>query len=125
MFSLRVHVWIQTTASQFEGLRGRRRKRQLSFTLVIVVYSFVGRLYSDVAKTTLNNFRPVGTAFSGESPKPGLFCSSAATVARFFHVEIFWLVGESNTKFARHIPCCAWSAIKWITRSVYNYITPL
>ena len=55
----------------------------------VVVYSFVGRLYSDVAKTTLNNFRPVGTAFSGESPKPGLFCSSAATVARFFHVEIF------------------------------------
>ena len=50
--------------------------------------------------------------------KPGPFCSSSATLARFFHVEIFWLVGESNTKFARHIPCCAWSAVKWITRQV-------
>ena len=37
--------------------------------------------------------------------KPGPFCSSAATLARFFHIEIScrWLVGESNNKFARHI----------------------
>ena len=32
--------------------------------------------------------------------------------------NIFWLVDESNTKFARHIACCAWSAVKWITRQV-------
>ena len=39
----------------------------------VVVYNFVGCLYSDVAKTTMSNFRPVETAFSGESPKPGPF----------------------------------------------------
>ena len=39
--------------------------------------------------------------------KPGPFCSSATTLARFFHVEIFLLVGESSTKFARRISCCA------------------
>ena len=50
--------------------------------------------------------------------KPEPFCSSAAFLAKFFHVEIFWLVGESNTKFARHIAFCAWSAVKWITRQV-------
>ena len=55
----------------------------------VVVYKFIGCLYSDVAKTTMSNFRPVETAFSGESPKPGPFCSSAATLARFFHVEVF------------------------------------
>ena len=38
----------------------------------------------------------------------------------YLHVEISWswLVAETNTKFARHIACCAWSAVKWITRQV-------
>ena len=58
------------------------------------------------------------TAFSGDSRTPGPFCSSAATLARFFCVEIFSLVGESNPKLARHIACCAWSAVKWVTRQV-------
>ena len=31
IFSLRVHGWIQTTVSQLAGVRGCRRKRQLSF----------------------------------------------------------------------------------------------
>ena len=31
IFSLRVHGWIQTTVSQLVGVRGCRRKRQLSF----------------------------------------------------------------------------------------------
>ena len=82
------------------------------------VVVFVQCFSIDVAKTSISNFGRVGTAFSGELHKPGPFCSSAATLARFFHVEIFWLVGESNTKFARHIACCAWSAVKWITRQV-------
>ena len=43
--------------------------------------------------------------------KPGQFCSSAATLARFFHVEIFWLVGESNTKF--HVISLALRDRRW------------
>ena len=53
------------------------------------------------------------------SQKPGpYFFSSAATLTSLFLVEIFLLVQESNAKFARHIACCAWSAVKWITRQV-------
>ena len=106
-FSLRVHGWIQTTVSQLAGVRGCRRKRQSS-----LIQWDVGCLYTDVAKTSISNFRRVGTAFSGNSHKP--FCSSAATLARFFHVEIFWLVDESSTKFTRHIACCTWSAVQWV-----------
>ena len=58
------------------------------------------------------------TAFSGDSCTPGLFCLSAATLARFFCVEIFSLVDERSTKFARLIACCAWSAVKWVTLQV-------
>ena len=58
--SLRVHGWIQTTVSQLAGVRGCRRKRQLSF-----LYN----VSSDVAKTSISNFRRVGTAFSGELPQ--------------------------------------------------------
>ena len=80
-------TWIQTTVSQLAGVRGCRRK----------IY-----MYNDVAKTSTSSFRRVGTSFSGKlnSHKLGPFCSSAATLARLFHVEIFWLVDESNTKFA-------------------------
>ena len=35
------------------------------------------------------------------------FCSSAATLARFFHLGTFCPVRESNTKFTRCIACCA------------------
>ena len=66
IFSLRVYVWIQTTIWQLAGLRGRRRKRQLSFT--IGWWLFVFYILS-VAKTTLRNFRQVRTAFSGKLPK--------------------------------------------------------
>ena len=58
-------------------------------------------LHNVVAKTTMNNFRHVLrnlTPFSGDSLKPIPFCSSAATLARFFHVEIFKLVDESNNQ---------------------------
>ena len=84
------------------------------------VVVFVQCFSIDVAKTSISNFGRAGTAFSDKLHKTGPFCSSAATLARFFHVEfeISWLVGESNTKFARHIACCAWSAVKWITRQV-------
>ena len=57
--------------------------------------------YTDVEKTTMNNFRRVGTAFSVDSRKPGPFSSSEATLARYFHVEIFRLVDESNTNQLR------------------------
>ena len=96
IFSLRVHGWIQTTVSQLAGVRGCRRKRQLSF-----LYN----VSSDVAKTSISNFRRVGTAFSGELPQ-------ARTVLLFgsYSGQIF-PSGESNPKFAGHITCCAWSAV--------------
>ena len=46
------------------------------------LYSQGCLIYSVIAKTTMNNF-------SGDSRKPRPFCSFAATLARFFHVEIF------------------------------------
>ena len=108
IFSLRAHGWIQTTVSQLADVCGCHRKRQLSFLYNVFI---------------LMSRRPqLAISFESEplSPatfhKPGLFCSLAATLARFFHVEIFWLVGESNTKFACHIAWCAWSAVKWIIR---------
>ena len=100
IFPSSVHGWIQKTVSQLAGERVCRGKRQLSFKVV-------GCLYTDV-----------GTASPANSHKPGPFYSSAATLARFFHVEIFCLVDESNFKFARHIAFCAWSAVKLFTRQV-------
>ena len=64
------------------------------------------------------NFRRVGTAFSGELPQAKAILLFSSYSDQIFHAEIFWLVDESNTKFARHIACCAWSAVKWITRQV-------
>ena len=65
-----------------------RLPRRLEETAV--VHNFVGCLYTDVAKTTLRNFRQFRTAFSGKLPKArGPFCLSAPTLARFFFVEIF------------------------------------
>ena len=49
----------------------------------------------------MNNFRRVGTAFSVDSRKPGPFSSSEAALARYFPVEIFRLVDESNTNQLR------------------------
>ena len=110
--SLRIHGWIQTTVSQIAGVRGCCRKRQLSFLYNVFILMQRGRgpqLAISVESEPLSpaNFH-----------KPGPFCSSATTLGRFFRIEIFWLVGESNTKFARHIACCAWSAVKWVTRQV-------
>ena len=65
--------------SQLAGVRGCRRKRLLSFLYNV--------FFTDVAKTSIINFGRVGTAFSGELHQPGPFCSSAASLARFFHVE--------------------------------------
>ena len=50
-----------------------------------VTYNVVACL----GKTTMSSFRQVGTAFFGDSRRPGPFCSSGATLARFFQVEIF------------------------------------
>ena len=52
IFSLRVHGWIQTTVSPEE-------------TVVVFVQCF----YTDVAKTSISNFRRVGIAFSSELPQ--------------------------------------------------------
>ena len=75
------------------GLRQRRRKRQLSFTIVWLTRGCWFFLYTDGAKTTMNNFRWVGTTLSGDFRELGQFFSLTATLERFFHVEIFWLVG--------------------------------
>ena len=61
IFWLRVHCWIQTTVSQLAGVRKCHRKRQLSFLYNV--------FYTDVAKTSISNFRLVGTAFSSELPQ--------------------------------------------------------
>ena len=76
------------TVSQLAGLGGFRRERQLSLTIIERLTRGCC-LYTYVAKTTMSSFRRVGTAFSGDSRTPGPFCSSAATLARFLHVEIF------------------------------------
>ena len=81
IFSLRGHDWIQTT-----GITARGCAWMLPEETVVV---FVQCFSIDVAKTSISNFGRVGTAFSGELHKPGPFCSSAATLARFFQVEIF------------------------------------
>ena len=69
------------------------------------VVVFVQCFYIDVANTSISNFHRVGTAFSGELPQ-------ARTVLLFgsYSGQIF-PSGESNTKFAGHITCCAWSAV--------------
>ena len=115
IFSLRVHGWILTTVSQLAGgCSGCRRKRQLSFLYnrFLVVYILMWRRPQLAISGELKPLSPANIN------KPELFCSSAATLARFFHVEIFWLVDESNSKFTRHIACCAWSAVEWITHQV-------
>ena len=61
-----------------------------------IVVVFVQCYYTDVAKTSISNFRLVGTVFFVELPQATPICSSAATLARFYHAEIFWLVGESQ-----------------------------
>ena len=49
IFSLRVHGWIQTTVSQLAGVRGCRRKRQLSF-FTIGCWLFIYRCSEDLNK---------------------------------------------------------------------------
>ena len=58
IFSLRVHGWIQTTVSQLAGVRGCRRKRQLSFLYNVFILMY--------RRPQLPIF---GTAFSGELPQ--------------------------------------------------------
>ena len=58
IFSLRVHGWIQTTVSQLAGVRGCRRKRQLSFLYNVFILMY--------RRPQLAIF---GTAFSGELPQ--------------------------------------------------------
>ena len=69
------------------------------------VVVFVQCFYIDVANTSISNFHRVGTTFSGELPQ-------VRTVLLFgsYSGQIF-PSGESNTKFAGHITCCAWSAV--------------
>ena len=66
------------------------------FVIVLVTALWLQPCVGGTEDTT-NNFCRVATAFSGDSRKSGPFFSSAATLARYFHVEIFLLVDESNT----------------------------
>ena len=63
IFSLRVQGGIQTTVSQLAGVRGCRRKRQLSF-FAVGCWLFIYWCSEDHN----GSFRRVGTAFSGELP---------------------------------------------------------
>ena len=71
LFSWRVHV----------GSKQRHHSSQVCVDVAgkdrycLWLNEVVGRLYTDVAVTIMSNFRRVGTAFSGDSRKPGLFCS--------------------------------------------------
>ena len=56
--------WIQTTVSQLAGVRGCRRKRQLSF-FAVGCWLFIYWCSEDHN----GSFRRVGTAFSGELPQ--------------------------------------------------------
>ena len=64
IFSLRVQGGIQTTVSQLAGVRGCRRKRQLSF-FAVGCWLFIYWCSEDHN----GSFRRVGTAFSGELPQ--------------------------------------------------------
>ena len=86
--------------SQLAGLRGHRRRdsRRLQ-----------GCLYTDVAKTTIYWQFP-----SSRDHFLRRFLQAVRIILlvggysdQIFHVEIFSLVDESNTKFARHVACCA------------------
>ena len=102
-----------------DGITGRRCAwMSLEETVVVLIQYVVGCLYTDIAKTSIGNFRQVRTAFSGELPQARTILLFGSYSGTFLHVEIFWLVDESNTKFACHIACCAWSAVKWSTRRV-------
>ena len=79
IFSLRGHDWIQTTGITARGCAWMSPEE----TVVVFVQCFS----TDVAKTSISNFGRVGTTFSCELHEPGPFCSSATTLARFFHVE--------------------------------------
>ena len=92
IFLLRFHGWTQTTVSQLAGVRECRQKRQLSF-----LYNAFILMYRRPQLAISFESEPLSPA-NFHKPRP--FCSSAATLARFFDVEIFWFVGESNTKFA-------------------------
>ena len=109
--SFKLHYFFLTsiTCDPNDGITARGCAGMSPKETVVV---FVQCFYTDLGKTSISNFLRVGTAFSSANfLKPGPFCSSAATLARFFRVEIVCFVGESNTKFARHIACCACSAV--------------
>ena len=100
------------------AVTSRIQSRNIAFSRIPYCISFKSWIRWCSSRPSKNCNTRKNRFFSGDSRTPGPFCSSAATLARFFWVEIFSLVGESNTKFARHIACCAWWAVKWVTRQV-------
>ena len=72
------------------------------------VVVFVQCFYTDVAQTSISNFRRVGTAFAGKLPQTRtvLLFGSYSGRQIFPRRNLLTLVGESNTKFERYIACC-------------------
>ena len=97
IFSLRVHGWIQTTVSQLAGVRGCRRTRQLSF-FAIGCWLFIYWCREDVNK----QFSSSRNRFLQRTPTR----QDRFALRQLLWPEIFWLVDESNNKFARHRLLC-------------------
>ena len=114
IFSLRVHGWIQTTVSQLAGVRGCRRKRQLSF-FAIGCWLFIYWCSEDLNK----QFSPSRNRFLRRTP---------TSQDRFALRQLLWPDYSTYKSFDSSpkvipslrvvIACCAWSAVKWITRQV-------
>ena len=88
---------------------------------------YSGLFYSVVAKTTIRNFRQVGTwPLSLAIPvSQDRFARRWLLWIYFFTKKYFKSSAKVITKFACHIACCAWSAVKsGITRQVKNCMTP-
>ena len=97
IFSLRIHGWIQTTLSQLAGVRGCRRTRQLSF-FAIGCWLFIYWCREDVNK----QFSSSRNRFLQRTPTR----QDRFALRQLLWPEIFWLVDESNNKFARHRLLC-------------------
>ena len=94
--------------SQLAGLRGRRRKTQLSLTIGCWVFIYW------CSEDHITQFSSSLSRFLQETSE------SQDHFARrqLLLVKIFWLAQDINAKYIRYIAWCTWSAAKWISRQV-------
>ena len=80
--------------SRYVSMVGSKRRYHSSRVCVDVAGTdscrvFLQCFYTNVAKTSISNSVESEPLSPANFHKPGLLCSSAATRARFLHVEIF------------------------------------